>query len=85
MQLLIILCSFLAIINLALAVCHDAIVGFLQGIAFATCTAGAILLGVKLYVEPSPTALDVYNGKTTLEITYRDSVAVDSVVVWKEE
>ena len=31
----------------------------------------------------TPTALDVYRGKTTLEITYRDSVAVDSVVVFK--
>ena len=30
-----------------------------------------------------PTALDVYRGKTTLEITYRDSVAVDSIVVYK--
>ena len=30
-----------------------------------------------------PTALDVYRGKTTLEITYRDGVAVDSVVVYK--
>ena len=30
-----------------------------------------------------PSALDVYRGKTTLEITYRDSVAVDSVVVYK--
>ena len=33
--------------------------------------------------ENTPTALDVYRGKTTLEITYRDSVAVDSVVVYK--
>lgn len=32
-------------------------------------------------IEP----IDVYRGRTTLEITYRDSVAVDSVVVWKEE
>ena len=31
----------------------------------------------------TPTALDVYRGKTTLEITYRDSVAIDSVVVYK--
>ena len=30
-----------------------------------------------------PNALDVYRGKTTLEITYRDSVAVDSTVVYK--
>ena len=33
--------------------------------------------------KETPTALDVYCGKTTLEITYRDSVAVDSVVVYK--
>ena len=33
--------------------------------------------------ENTPTTLDVYRGKTTLEITYRDSVAVDSVVVYK--
>lgn len=32
-----------------------------------------------------PTAIDVYQGKTTLEITYRDSIPVDSVVVYKEE
>lgn len=35
--------------------------------------------------NPSIKPIDVYRGKTTLEITYRDSVAVDSVVVWKEE
>jgi hypothetical protein len=33
----------------------------------------------------TPTALDVYEGKTTLEITYRDSIPVDSTVVYKEE
>ena len=33
--------------------------------------------------HPIPTALDVYRGKTTLEITYRDSVAIDSTVVYK--
>ena len=35
--------------------------------------------------NPSIEPIDVYRGKTTLEITYRDSVAGDSVVVWKEE
>ena len=34
-------------------------------------------------IAPIPSALDVYRGKTTLEITYRDSVAVDSTVVYK--
>lgn len=32
-----------------------------------------------------PTALDVYRGNTRLQITYIDSVAVDSIVVWKDE
>ena len=43
--------------------------------------------GVMLYnegvKEKHPTTLDVYRGKTTLEITYRDSVAIDSTVVYK--
>ena len=33
--------------------------------------------------EAHPQAIDVYRGKTTLEITYRDSIAIDSVVVYK--
>lgn len=31
----------------------------------------------------NPTALDVYRSKTTLEITYKDSIPIDSVVVFK--
>lgn len=37
------------------------------------------------YVLTCPTAMDVYQGKTTLEITYKDSVAVDSAVVFKRD
>ena len=55
---------------------------------------GAVLVGVVLGMAAvivqdcddkniTPTALDVYRGKTTLEITYRDSVAIDSTVVYK--
>ena len=33
----------------------------------------------------TPNAMNVYQGKTTLEITYRDSIAIDSVVVYKPE
>lgn len=32
-----------------------------------------------------PTAMDVYKGKTTLEITYKDTVPIDSTVVWKSK
>ena len=30
-----------------------------------------------------PKAIDVYEGKTTLEITYKDKVPIDSTVIWK--
>lgn len=30
-------------------------------------------------------AIEVYRGNTTLKITYRDSVAIDSVVVYKKK
>ena len=29
-----------------------------------------------------PQAIDVYRGRTTLEITYRDSIPVDTIVVF---
>ena len=58
--------------------------GFSRGIAFgAIVMALCWLIGCILTYGQSPTALDVYRGKTTLEITYRDSVAVDSTVVYK--
>lgn len=46
---------------------------------------GLITGAVVLYAQYSePSALDVYRGKTTLEITYRDSIPVDSVVIFKK-
>lgn len=45
-----------------------------------------ILGGVALLQEhfaPAIIPMDVYRGRTALEITYRDSIAIDSVVVWK--
>ena len=32
----------------------------------------------------TPTAMDVYQGKTTLSITYEDGVPVDSIVIFKK-
>ena len=40
-------------------------------------------LGDVITEKHRPQAIDVYRGKTTLEITYRDSVAIDSTVVYK--
>lgn len=40
---------------------------------------------IVVYYDNKPTAMDVYRGRTTLEITYRDKVPVDSVVVIKKK
>ena len=56
------------------------------GIYFGTLFAcvGASLIMESTY-KKNPSAMDVYQGKTTLEITYKDGVAIDSVVVFKNE
>ena len=36
-------------------------------------------------IHSHPTSLDVYQGKTTLEITYKDGIPIDSVVVFKNK
>lgn len=43
----------------------------------------SILIG-NIIKDPHPTAMDVYQGKTTLEYTIKDSVKIDSIVVFKD-
>ena len=31
-----------------------------------------------------PQAIDVYKGKTTLQVTYEDSIPIDTVVIFKK-
>lgn len=52
--------------------------GILAG-AVITTIGLCIIYSITSPVEP----LDVYRGKTTLEITYKDGIPCDSVVVWK--
>lgn len=44
-----------------------------------------VLVGIVSISSKNPTALDVYQGKTTLEITYRDSIPVDTIVIYKPQ
>lgn len=50
----------------------------------------AIILGcismccVTIFIK-QPTALDVYRGKTELQITYKGTIPIDSVVVFKNK
>lgn len=56
------------------------ILGMLAGVILL-----AISLGIINLTNPSITPMDVYRGKTTLEITYKDSIPVDSAVVFKDK
>lgn len=61
----------------------SAVVIVTTGITMFAC--GIAMIPLLIYESDTiPTALDVYRGKTTLEITYRDSIPVDSVVVFKK-
>lgn len=46
----------------------------------------SIILSIVLmtYYNLNPKAIDVYRGKTTLEIVYRDNVPIDSTVIFKK-
>ncbi len=58
------------------------------GLAILCGFVGGYIISVTIWEYTNnnkPEAIDVYRGKTTLEITYRDNVPVDSVVVFKKE
>ena len=48
---------------------------------FTGCSMIAMFLIIAYLCRPK--AIDVYRDKTTLEITYKNSVPIDTVVVWK--
>ena len=80
---LIIFGLILLIVGIIICICTK-----VRGLDFIFGVLGAYVLsgGVMMYDEGNkPTAMDVYQNKTTLEITYRDSIPVDSVVVFKDK
>ena len=89
MKLLIILGALmiLCVILIIIAIIGDfhmlgqcAFIGLL--ISYVVFVAIAVTMAIHM-IDYEPTALDVYRGKTALEITYRDSVAIDSTVVYE--
>ena len=51
---------------------------------FVCGMASGILFTIGI-LNDSPKPIDVYRNKTTLEITYKDGVATDTVVVFKDK
>ena len=44
---------------------------------------GVLCISKGINKSVTPQAIDVYRGKTALKITYKDSIPVDTVVVFK--
>ena len=59
--------------------------GVVIGVVIITLVIIEICLISNIIEKQKPSALDVYQGKTTIEYTIRDGVKVDSVVVFKKE
>ena len=58
---------------------------FLSAILLTMTTCVLFALISSYESRDTPTAIDVYECKTTLQITYEDSIPVDTVVVYKPE
>lgn len=58
--------------------------GIVIGIILSLCFVVEVMLVSNIYKTPLPIAMDVYQDKTTLEYTIRDSVKIDSIVVFKD-
>ena len=58
--------------------------GIVIGIILFLCFIVEVMLVSNIYKTPLPTAMDVYQGKTTLEYTIKDSLKIDSIVVFKD-
>ena len=59
--------------------------GVLCGFAIFALIVLEIFCIDEIVSKPQPKAMDVYQGKTTIEYTIRDGIKVDSVVVFKEK
>lgn len=78
-------CFILTIVVFANFDKEDKPVGFIPLIGTITFAVIGFIELNKTEQNIQPTALDVYKGKTTLQITYQDSIPVDTIVIFKEE
>lgn len=58
--------------------------GVIFGIILSILTAIELVLINSILETPKPTAMDEYQGKTTLEYTIRDRVKIERIVVFKD-
>lgn len=79
--------TLIGLLGLFFCMLSDSNIKWLYRVCVFSLIIGITLLfvGIVKTSPKRPTPLDVYQGKTTLEITYRDSIPVDTIVVFKDE
>lgn len=67
-------------------ICLLGIDNFENSTIFLVSLLCTVTMSTVIYVYKSTIfPIDVYRGNTTLEITYKDGIAIDSTVVWKNK
>ena len=61
----------------------DGFLSFKFEIGLVAFLSTIVILTLAIALKRQPKAIDVYKGKTTLVISYKDEVPIDSIVVWK--
>ena len=88
MEILIILTTSIFLLFISMTGMYESIGGNNKFMGFITILS-TVLISVTLMsalsLKEKPKAMDVYRGKTTLEITYKNRVPIDSTVVWKNK
>lgn len=76
-------------VSIGTVISHKEIVDFDGGVVFGILFSVLFVIEVSLIAneieEPKPTAMDVYQGKTTLEYKIVDDVKTDSMVIFKKD
>lgn len=76
-------------VSIGTVISHKEIVDFDGGVVFGILFSVLFVIEVSLLSNvikgPTPTAMDVYQGKTTLEYKMVDGEKTDSVVVFKKQ
>lgn len=88
MEMLIILTTSIFLLFISMTGMYESIGDNNKFMGFITILS-TVLISVTLMsalsLKEKPKAMDVYRGKTTLVITYKDRVPIDSTVVWKNK
>ena len=88
MEMLIILTTSIFLLFISMTGMYESIGDNNKFMGFITILS-TVLISVTLMsalsLKEKPKAMDVYRGKTTLVISYKDRVPIDSTVVWKNK